>query len=300
MLRVLVLLAATAVLATGCGDSGDAAADGRPTVVATTTQAADLARAVGGSRVRVVGLLAPNADPHEHEVRPDDVRALAGAALVVRSGGDLDAWLVDAIAGAGSEAPTLTLMDHVATRAGDPHWWQDPRNGVRAVAALRAALAQAVPDAAASLARRAAAYTRRLKALDAAAAACLARIPPEGRKLVTTHDSLGYYADRYGLEVVGAVIPSLTTQAQASAGDTAALVETIRREGVRAIFAERSVSARVEEAVARETGARIGRPLWADTLGPPGSDGATYVASLAANTRAIADGLGATGCRLPA
>jgi ABC-type Zn uptake system ZnuABC Zn-binding protein ZnuA len=299
VLRVLALLVATALLAAGCGGSGDAAADGRPTVVATTTQAADLAREVGGSRVRVVGLLAPNADPHDHEVGPDDARALAGAALIVRSGGDLDAWLEDAIAGAGSEAPTLTLMDHVATRPGDPHWWQDPRNGVRAVAALRAALARAAPGSAAGFARRAAAYSRRLEALDAAAAACLARIPPERRKLVTTHDSLGYFAARYGLEVVGAVIPSLSTHAQASAGDTAELIATIRREGVPAIFAERSVSARVEEAVARETGARIGRALWADTLGPRGSDGATYLASLAANTRAIADGLGAPGCRLP-
>jgi len=304
-LCTLVLLAVGVAISAGCSGSGAAAADGRPTVVATTTQVADLAREVGGPRVHVVGMLAPNADPHEHEVRPADVKALAGAALIVRSGGDVDAWLEDAIASAGSRAPTLTLIDHVAARRAkqgvDPHWWQDPRNGVRAVAALRTALTEAVPAGAAGFAGRAAALTRRLEALDSAVASCLDRIPARERKLVTTHDALGYYAARYGLRVVGAVIPSLSTQAQASAGDTAQLVDTIRREGVRAVFAESSVNAKVEQAIARETGARIGARLWADTLGPPGSSGATYLGSIAANTRAIADGLsgGAVHCRLP-
>ena len=87
---------------------------------------------------------------------------------------------------------------------------------------------------------------------------------------MTTHDALGYYARRYGLRVVGTVIPSLSTQAQASAGDLAELVDTIRRERVRAIFAESSVNASVEDAIAQETGARVGRPLWADSLGPAG------------------------------
>jgi len=304
-LCTLVLLAVGVAISAGCSGSGAAAADGRPTVAATTTQVADLARAVGGPRVHVVGMLAPNADPHEHEVRPADVKALAGAKLIVRSGGDVDRWLDDAIASAGSHAPVLTLLDHVAVRrvrhGVDPHWWQDPRNGVRAVAALRGALAQAVPAGTAGFARRANALTRRLEALDAAVAGCLGRVPARQRKLVTTHDALGYYAARYGLQVVGAVIPSLSTQAQASAGDTARLVDTVRREGVRAIFAESSVNAKVEQAIARETGARVGARLWADTLGPAGSDGATYLGSIAANTRAIADGLsgGTVHCRLP-
>jgi ABC-type Zn uptake system ZnuABC Zn-binding protein ZnuA len=305
-LRALLVPAVAVVLA-GCSASGDAAAEGgRTTVVVTTTQAADLAREVGGARVRVVGLLAPNADPHDHEVRPDDVRALADAALVVRSGGDLDAWLRGAIDSSGTDAPTLALIDHVETRGADgevdPHWWQDPRNGIRAVAALRAALVRADPGGAATYDERAAAQTLRLRALDAAVARCLARIPEPQRKLVTTHDALGYYAARYGLEVVGTVIPSLSTRAQPSAGDVAALVETIRREGVKAIFAESSVEPKVERAIARETGARVGRPLWADTLGPAESGGATYLGSIASNTRAIAEGLsgGAARCSLPA
>ena len=117
---------------------------------------------------------------------------------------------------------------------------------------------------------------------------------------MTTHDALGYYAGRYGIDVIGAVIPSLTTEAQPSAGDTAKLVQTIEDTGVKAIFAESSVNPKVEAAIARETGAKVGRALWADTLGPEGSNGATYVQSIAANTRALVDGFtgGAVSCSL--
>ena len=97
------------------------------------------------------------------------------------------------------------------------------------------------------------------------------------------------------------MIPSLSTQGQASAGDLAELVDTIRRERVRAIFAESSVNASVEDAIAQETGARVGRPLWADSLGPAGSSGATYEGSIRANTSAIVEGLtgGAKTCSFP-
>jgi zinc/manganese transport system substrate-binding protein/manganese/iron transport system substrate-binding protein len=97
------------------------------------------------------------------------------------------------------------------------------------------------------------------------------------------------------------VIPALTTAAQPSAGDVAKLVDTIKAAGVATIFAESSVNPKVERAIAAEAGARVGRALWADTLGPPGSDGATYLASIASNTRALVDGFtgGQRTCRLP-
>jgi ABC-type Zn uptake system ZnuABC Zn-binding protein ZnuA len=118
---------------------------------------------------------------------------------------------------------------------------------------------------------------------------------------VTTHDALGYYADRYGIEVIGAVIPSLSTAGQASAGETAQLIRTIRAAGVSAVFAESSVNPKVEAAIADQAGATVGRALWADSLGPEGSAGATYLGSIAANTHALVDGFtaGRTTCRLP-
>jgi ABC-type Zn uptake system ZnuABC Zn-binding protein ZnuA len=319
-LRLALTAALLALLASACGEEDSAGSGGLP-VVATTTQVADLVRNVGGDRVHVTGLLPANADPHDHEVRPSDVDAVADAGLVVRSGGDLDAWLGDAIEGSGTDAPQLDLLDHVRTLEGgheghdhaqedhageaggdvDPHWWQDPRNAVLAVAAIRDALVAADPADAAAYRGNATAYTRELRALDRAVARCIEAVPADRRKLVTTHDSLGYYASRYGIEVVGAVIPSLTTQGQASAGATAELVRTIRAEGVEAIFTERGLEPKVEAAIAREAGARVGEPLWADTLGPEGSGADTYGGSIAANTRALVDGFGGgeRPCTLP-
>jgi ABC-type Zn uptake system ZnuABC Zn-binding protein ZnuA len=270
----LLLLSAVAVVT---GRENEAAGgDGRELVVATTTQAADLARNVAGDDVEVVGLLAPNADPHDYEIRPRDLQALADADLVVRSGSDVDEWVLEA----GADAPVVTLI-----QGDDPHWWLDPRIAIAAVAVLERALGT-----------DASAYTARLGALDRAVAACIAQVPAAQRKLVTTHDAMGAYARRYGLDVIGAVIPSLSTRGQPSAGEVADLVRTIREQDVKAIFAESSVNAKVEDAIARETGAIVGRPLWADTLGPPGSDGATYIDSIAANTRAITEGLTGEAC----
>ena len=300
MLRLLAMSAVlVAVLLAGCGADDAGSAGGTLEVVATTTQAADLARNVGGDRATVTGLLDANADPHDYELRPRDVEAIAGADLVIRSGGEVDEWLEEAIDASGTDAPVLDLSAHVQPRGDDPHWWQDPVNTQGAVTAIRDAMEQADAAGAAAYRDRARAYGARVRRLDAAVERCIGTIPPGGRKLVTTHDALGYYADRYGLEVIGTVIPSLSTEAQPSAGDTAALIETIRAAGVKAIFAESSVSPKVEEAIAREAGARVGEELWADSLGPPGSSGDTYLGSIAANTRAIVDGLGGRSCSLP-
>jgi ABC-type Zn uptake system ZnuABC Zn-binding protein ZnuA len=287
-----------------CGNAGSDSGKGLG-VVATTTQAADLAANVGGKDVDVVGLLAPNTDPHRYELRPRDVKALSGAGLIVRSGGEIDQWLSKGIDASGTKAHIVSLIDSVKPIRGkqgtDPHWWQDPRNGILATTALGEAFAKADPGKAADYRSAAARYVRRLRRLDTAIASCWKTVPAAQRKLVTTHDALGYYARRYGLKVIGAVIPSLSTEGQPSAGSVADLVQLIKREKVRAIFAESSVNTKVEQAIARETGAKVGRALWADTLGPARSDGATYLESLASNTRAMVDGVtaGAVTCSLP-
>jgi len=284
------------MFASGCG--GDAGAGSAPgvEVVATTTQVADFVRNVGGERVDVHQILQPNTDPHEYEPRPSDAKSAADAALAVQSGGDVDDWLQDLIDSAGADATVLTLSERVHTRSDDggnldPHWWQDPRNVELAVKAIRDALAKADPRGAREYRRNAARYLVRLERLDRQTAACIRRIPPRLRKLVTTHDALGYYAARYGLEVIGAVIPSLSTKAQPSARDVQRLVDQIEQTGVKAIYPESSINPKLEQAVARESGATTGAPLWADTLGPKGSSGATYIDSIAADTAAIVDGL---------
>ena len=289
------LLALTALaLVAGCdSDSSDG---GRPvTAVATTTQVADFARNVGGDRVDVRGLVRANSDPHDYEPRPSDAKAVAESDVVLRSGGDLDEWLEDVLGGAGEDVPEVSLIDSVETLEGedetDPHWWQDPRNVVRAVAAIRDALIEADPDGRAEYTRNAAAYVERLRTLDRSIAECVERVPAAQRKLVTTHDAFSYYARRYGIDVIGALIPSQSSKAQPSAKDTVELVDQIEREGVNAIFPESALNPKLEEAVARESGAEVGGKLWADSLGPEGSGAETYLKAIAADTATLVDGL---------
>ena len=281
----------------GCG-GGKPSATTR-VVVATTTQVGDLVRNVAGARAEVRQVLAPNSDPHDYEPRPSDARAVAETGVVFRSGGDLDGWLDDLVDSAGREAEVVTLMDSVRTLGDDPHWWQDPRNAERAVRAIRDGLSRVDPEGATLYARNAASYAKRLRRLDRSVLGCITQVPPAQRRLVTTHDALGYYAARYGIEVIGALIPSLSTEAQPSAGDTAKLVEQIREQDVKAIFPESSLNPKLERAVSREAGARLGEALWADTLGPEGSSGATYIDSIASNTAALVKGLsgGERSCR---
>jgi ABC-type Zn uptake system ZnuABC Zn-binding protein ZnuA len=306
MRHLLTLCAAAgAALAVAACGSADPGTQGGLRVVATTTQLADIARNVAGDRAQVAGILTPNADPHDYEPRPSDARALADAQLVLRSGGDVDRWLGDLVHAAGSDAATLTLIDAVRTHETDgevdPHWWQDPRNAETAVLRIRDAFAKADPDGTAAYDAAAEAYLGRIRALDHAIAACMQQIPARERRLVTNHDALGYFAARYGITVVGAVIPALSTAARPSAGETQALVRTIRREHVSTIFPESSVNPRLEKAIAAEAGARVGPALWADALGPKGSTGATYLDSLRFNADAMARGFsdGAVRCDLP-
>jgi ABC-type Zn uptake system ZnuABC Zn-binding protein ZnuA/ABC-type Mn2+/Zn2+ transport system permease subunit len=302
---------AAALLAAGCGSGGEAA-PGQVAVVATTTQIADLARAVGGDRAHVVGVLRPNTDPHEYEPRPSDVVATARADVVLDNGDNLDRWMGRVIEQSGGRPRVVELGTDVPVRLPggsrgleasrfDPHWWHDPRNAGAAVSAIRDALSRAQPGAREVFAANAAGYLTRLDALDRGIARCMARVPAAQRRLVTDHDAFAYFAHRYAITVVGAVIPSQTTQAQASAGDVARLVRLIRREHVRAVFPESSINARLADAIARQTGASSDRTLYGDTLGPKGSKGATYLAMEGANADAMVRGFtdGRQGCPIP-
>jgi ABC-type Zn uptake system ZnuABC Zn-binding protein ZnuA/ABC-type Mn2+/Zn2+ transport system permease subunit len=300
---------ALTLLGAGCGSAGGSG-DGKLQVVATTTQIGDWAREVGGEAVAVDQVLQPNTDPHEYEPRPSDVEAAAGASLVFANGDNLDSWIEQIVEDGGSDARVVDLGAGVPDRLPgetsgaeastyDPHWWHDPRNAEAAVGAIERELIAADPAHRAGYRRRADAYLGKLARLDASIAACIDTVAPARRKLVTDHDAFGYFARRYGIDVVGAVIPSQTTQAQPSAKDVSELIALIEREDVKAIFPESSLSAKVAEAIARQTGASADYTLYGDTLGPEGSEGATYLSMEAANTDAMVRGFtgGARGCR---
>jgi ABC-type Zn uptake system ZnuABC Zn-binding protein ZnuA/ABC-type Mn2+/Zn2+ transport system permease subunit len=302
-----------AALAAGCGSgSGGDAGPGQVKVIATTTQIGDFARTVGGDRAKVVQLLKPNTDPHDYEPRPSDVRETAGADVVFESGDGLDHWMGDVIKQAGGEPTVVDLGARAPVKVPgesegaeasryDPHWWHDPRNAQSAVVAIRDSLSKANPGAKEVYARNADAYLAKLRALDRGIAACVDRVPAPQRKLVTDHDAFNYFAGRYGITVVGAVIPSQTTQAQASAKDVAALSKLIRREGVKAVFPESSINPKLARAIASQTGATSDLTLYGDTLGPKGSSGATYLSMEQANADAMARGFtgGAERCTIP-
>jgi ABC-type Zn uptake system ZnuABC Zn-binding protein ZnuA/ABC-type Mn2+/Zn2+ transport system permease subunit len=315
---------ALALLAAGCGGSGSS--DGKLEVVATTTQVGDWVGAVGGDAVVIDQILQPNTDPHEYEPRPSDVQATASAALVFANGDDLDPWIEEIVDDSGSEAKVVDLGKAVPDRltggheheghdegehpeeehegheeeAYDPHWWHDPHNVEAAVREIAAELSRSDPAHRKLYRRNAEAYLERLRRLDAGIARCISSIPVADRKLVTDHDAFGYFARRYGIEVVGAVLPAQTTQAQPSARDISDLVDLIEREGVQAIFPESSLSSKVADAIARQTGVSADYSLYGDSLGAAGSDGDTYLKMEAANADAIVQGLtgGKRGCAL--
>ena len=281
--RRLVPVAAALLLA-GCGSTSHPS--GLP-VVATTTQIGDWARVVGGANARVRQILQPNTDPHEYEPRPADVVATAGAKVVLESGLGLDRWMGKVVSEAGGKPRVVVLGGGLPVRrAGDPHWWHDPRN---AIACGRTGIRDA-SAADPERTRRRTAQRRSLRREAACArprvAACFARVPRAQRKLVTNHDAFGYFAARYGIRVVGAVIPSQSTQAQPSAGETAKLIALIRREHVKAVFPESSINPKLAQAIARETGATARYTLYGDTLGP----GQTYLQMVRANADAMVRG----------
>ena len=308
----------------GCGGGDEPGAGSGPAVVATTTHVADIAANVAGDRAEVVGILAPGADPHDYEPRPSDAEALTRADLVLRSGGELDLWLDDLIAGSGSEAQVIDLLGSVRTIEGghaeeghedeeeeheaedadgdevDPHWWQSLANGALAAQEIRDRLIEADPAGRDSYEAATEEYVREIERLDLAIESCMASIPGQRRKLVSSHDSLGYFANRYRIEVVGSTIPALTTQAQPSAGETSELIDLIREEDVSAVFAEAGLSGDLERAVAEETGASVGADLYADSLAAEGP-AATYLGATAANAEALASGFstGKLRCDLP-
>jgi ABC-type Zn uptake system ZnuABC Zn-binding protein ZnuA len=301
--RWIVLAAGVlAVLATACSDGGRSGGSGDPgqgrvlELVATTTQVADFARAVGGDQVRVTSLIKPNVDAHDYEPSPADLDAVARADVVLQNGVGLEEWLDDTIKSSGFGGPVVDTSQGVALRQADgepdPHIWQNPRNAQLMAANIERALAQAEPAAAARFQANLTAYTRQLEELDAEVARQVDSLA--NKKLVTDHDAFGYYVDRYGLELVGTVIPTFDTSAELSGRDVRDLVAKIRATKVEAVFTEASLPPKTAETIAGEAGVKVvtgDDALYGDSLGPAGSDGDTYLKSVRHNTATIVSNL---------
>lgn len=295
--RIATGLVCCGLAVAGCGGGTDHGQAGAPTVVATTPQVADFVRIVGGDDVRVHQVLEAGTDPHEFEPSPADQEAIRTSRAVFENGLGLEGWVAGAVRSAGGRGPVIDTSTGATLRRGseenqevDPHLWHDPVNATVMVANIARGLAGALPERAAAIQSRAAAYTAELEALDAEVRGQIDTIPVPQRKLVTNHDALGYFTDRYGITLVGSVIPSFDSQAELSSSQLSALISTIRAQGVKAIFAESSLPAKTAATVARDAGVRVvdgEDALYADSLGPPGSAGDTYVKMVRHNTRQL-------------
>jgi ABC-type Zn uptake system ZnuABC Zn-binding protein ZnuA len=292
----IVAVLAVSALAAGCAGS-DASADGKVTgrlpVVTTTTHLTDFVRAVGGNHVDVYGILKANVDPHDYEPSPADVTRLAGAKVIVKNGVGLEDWFDATIRNAEPKGAIVDTSTGVALRDGDdPHIWLDPRNARVMVRTITAALVAADPAHQRDYEANEAAYAAELDRLDADIAAEISGLA--NKKVVANHDALGYYVDRYGLEFVGSIIPSFDTSAELSAADVSDVVTRIRQAGVKAIFSESSLPRKAAEAIGRDAGVAVvagDDALYVDSLGPPGSNGDTYLKMLRHNTRVLVDHL---------
>ena len=294
-------LTMTAVMAAACG-SGAASPAARssadsPTVnvVATTTVFADMIRNVAGDRAVVDSVIPPGAGPEDYEPKPDDARKLADADLVVSNGVGLDDFLDDLIAAAGQDsAARLVLgegLDTITVEGEEnPHFWLDPSVVAdHYIPAISAALTELDPAGADSYEASATRYIDAVRAMDAANQAKVETIPVGNRKLVTFHDAFPYFAAHYGFELVGVIVENVGQEPTAS--ELAALVETVKAVGVKAVFSEAQFSPDLARTLADEAGVtQVVTTLYNDTVGPPPTD--TYLKMMEWNVNEIVEALG--------
>jgi zinc/manganese transport system substrate-binding protein len=283
------VLGSAALAACGNDESGSGT-----TVVATTGILSDITEQVAGPDAEVIQLIPDNSDPHSFSISAQDRQQLEQADLVVANGVGLEAgvpldesgapvWELSAHAG---ELRTATAGEEADST--DPHVWMDPTRVAEALPSLVAALGDADPAHTADYKKRASDYARELSSLDRQIERTLSAVPPQDRKIVTSHDALGYFADRYGFDVIATVFPTTGAEAEASAAGLADVEAAVRESGVPAIFVQSVDDPEALRVVADETGVELEDGLAVEAPGPAGS----YVEMLRLDSRLIADSLG--------
>lgn len=289
-------------------------------VVATYSILGDLVANVGGDLVQIETLVGAGGDAHTFEPTPADSVKLIRATLIFENGLEFEPWLDDLYTAAQSQATRVVVSEKVEPRAleeaehheeegepaqgegaqhdehqhgeFDPHIWQSVTNAKRMVQTIRDALVAADPDNATTYQSNAENYLAQLNELENWVEAEVAKLPAERRKLVTSHDTFGYFAERYGFDVIGSALAAVTTEAsEPSAADLAALVEQIKATGVPAIFAENISNPKLMEQIAAEANVTLASTLYTDALGELGSDGETYIKMIRYNVQTIVTAL---------
>lgn len=288
-MKRLTWLGMMLLLVAACSTSSEAGE--AITVVATTTVWGDVVTNVVGDKAEVVVLMPIGTDAHDFQLSSQQAALLTTANLVVANGLLLEEGMQDALTAAAADGANILELGEALDPIGiDPHVWMDPTRVARAAGLIAERLMEVRPEV--SWQEQADTYAAMLQTADLEIQETLSVVPPEQRKLVTNHEALGYFADRYGFEVVGSVIPGGTTLAQPSSAELAALVATMREEGVTVIFAETIDGTALAEALASELGEEASVvELFTESLGAPGSGADTVVGMLVTNAHLIADAL---------
>jgi zinc/manganese transport system substrate-binding protein len=266
----------------------------RLNVVASFSILADFVRNIGGDKVDVTPLVGPNGDIHVYAPAPSDAKTVGEVKLLVINGLGLEGWLPRLVQSSGSKAAIVSASNGIAPLShgseADPHAWQSVANAKIYVANIRDALVAADPGDAAAFRTNADRYLAQLDALDAEVRAAVAQIPPERRKVISTHNAFGYFAASYGIEFIA---PSgVSTENEPSARDIAAIIRQIKGEKIPAVFLENISDDRLIRRIAAETGAKLGGTLYSDSLTGEKGPAPTYIDLVRHNIKALTSALG--------
>ncbi len=275
-----------------------AAAQEKLKVLASFSILGDLVKNVGGDRVEVGTVVGANGNAHVYAPSPADSRRIVAARLVVVNGLGFEGWLDRLVKASDTKAPVVVASAGVKLlqRAGerdhdhdhgrtDPHAWQSVANVKIYVANIRDALSKVDPAGQGAYAANAAAYLAKLDALDQEVKDTVAKIPPDRRRVITSHNAFGYFQNAYGIAFIAP--QGMSTEAEPSAKDLAAIIALIRREKISAVFLENVTDERLIRQVASETRAKIGGTLYSDALTDPKGDAPTYIDMIRHNIRAL-------------
>jgi zinc/manganese transport system substrate-binding protein len=251
--------------------------------VASFSILGDMVQRIGGDRVALTTIVGPNADTHVYEPSPTDAAAVSGAQIFFVNGLGFEGWLDRLVGATGFAGPVITASDGVKTHTmdedgetlTDPHAWQSLSNGLFYVANIEKGLCAVDAAGCPVYAANAAAYSAEISALDAEVKAQITAVPEAQRKVITTHDAFGYFGLEYGVTFLAP--EGISTESEASAADVAKLIEQVRADGVKALFIENMSDPRLVEQIAKETGAKVGGALYADSLSRPDEGAPTYL-----------------------
>jgi zinc/manganese transport system substrate-binding protein len=277
------------------------ATDNRPIrVVATYSILGDWVQTIGGDEIELTVLVGAEGDAHTYEPTPRDSVALAEADILFENGMGFEVWLERLFQASNSAARRVVVSESIKPRELvvsesrteiDPHVWHLPENAKLMVEAIALALEKADPAHAAKYRDRQRSYVGQLNELDAWITQQAASIPAQRRKLVTTHDTFGYLADRYDFEVLSVLGSVSSESSDPSAGQVAEIIERIRTLKIPAIFAENILNPKLTLKIAEEAGVKIVPTLYTDALGPAGSPGQDYLGLMRFNVKTIVEAL---------